>query len=39
MFITGLPRYVNERKIGIEIRHEKICLTVDDKQVGSHYLL
>ena len=35
MVITGLPRYVNERKLGIVIRHEKICLTVDDQQVGS----
>ena len=37
MVITGLPRYINERKLGIVIRHEKIllCLTVDDQQVGS----
>ena len=27
--------YVIERKLGIVIRHEQICLTVDDKQVGS----
>ncbi len=30
--------YVNERKLGIVILHEQICLTVDDKQVGAHYL-
>ena len=30
--------YVNEWKLGIVIRYEQICLTVDDKQVGSHYL-
>ena len=30
MVITGLPRYVNERKFGIVIRQETICLTVDD---------
>ena len=36
MVITGLPRYVNEqRKLGIVIRHDKLCLTVDDQQVGS----